>query len=183
MTPCVFDCTFLGVPHPVFDFCEGLLDRIEVWRIWRQVPEPGVCGADHLSYSYGLVRAEIVHDDDVAWLKHGDELLLDIGAEAFAVDRSVEDARCGEPITAQRADEGERAPMAVRGEAAQAFAFRPPASQRGHVGLDPVREPRVSLTIDKDQPTRIELSLKGTPALSSARDIGAGLLKSEQRFF
>jgi hypothetical protein len=36
------------------------------------------------------VAAEIVHDDDVARLKLRDENLLNIGAEAFAVDWAVE---------------------------------------------------------------------------------------------
>jgi hypothetical protein len=44
------------------------------------------------------VAAEIVHDDDVAGLEDRNELLLDIGAEAFAVDRTVEDTRGGELI-------------------------------------------------------------------------------------
>ncbi len=47
-----------------------------------------------------LVATEIIHDDDVARFEHGDELLFDIGAEAFAVDRSVEHARGSELVTA-----------------------------------------------------------------------------------
>ena len=122
------------------------------------------------------MAAEIVHDDDVAGLENGNELLLDIGAEAFAVDRSVEDARGGEPVAAQRAEEGQRAPVAVRRKAAQALALRPPAAQRGHVGLDPG-------LVDEDQAPGIEAGLPGPPALPPARDVGAGLLKGEQRFF
>ena len=38
------------------------------------------------------MAAEIVHDDDIAGLERWNELLLDVGAEAFAVDRAVEDA-------------------------------------------------------------------------------------------
>ncbi len=98
------------------------------------------------------------------------------GAEAPAVDRSVEDTRSAELVVAQRAEEGQRAPMTMRGVAAQALALRPPASQRGHIGLDP------SL-VDKDQPARIEAPLPGTPALPPASNICAGLLKREQRFF
>ena len=106
----------------------------------------------------------------------GDELLLDIGAEALAVDRPVEDARRGKPVAAQRAEEGQRAPVAMRGEAAQALASRPPAAQRSHVGLDPG-------LVDEDQPPRIEAGLPGSPALPPAGNVGAGLLKGEQRFF
>src|SRR3546814_16211039 len=58
----------------------------------------------------GLVAAEIVHDDDIARLEAGDQLLANIGQEAFAVDRTVEDARRGEPIAAQGGQEGNGAP-------------------------------------------------------------------------
>src|SRR3546814_14897181 len=78
----------------------------------------------------GLVAAEIVHDDDIARLEAGDQLLANIGQEAFAVDRTVEDARRGEPIAAQGAQEGHGAPVAVRGEAANPLASWPPAAQR-----------------------------------------------------
>lgn len=53
-----------------------------------------------------FVAAEVVHDDDVAGLEHWNELLFDIGAEAFAVDRTVEDARSGELVATQGAEEG-----------------------------------------------------------------------------
>jgi hypothetical protein len=36
------------------------------------------------------VTAEIVHDDDVAGMKRGDEDLFDIGPEALTVDGTVE---------------------------------------------------------------------------------------------
>ena len=47
-----------------------------------------------------------IHDDDVAGFEEWNELLLDIGAEAFAIDRTVEDARGGELVAAQRTEEG-----------------------------------------------------------------------------
>ncbi len=55
------------------------------------------------------MRAEIVHDDDVTGLEYRHELLLDIGAEALAVDRSVEHTRRRQSVAAQRAEEGQRA--------------------------------------------------------------------------
>lgn len=84
---------------------------------------------------------------------------------------------------AQRAEEGQRAPVAVRGEAAQAFALRSPAAQRRHVGFDPEAAPDlIRGLIDEDQPPRVQPGLPGSPALRPARDIGAGLLKGEQLF-
>ena len=57
------------------------------------------------------MAAEIVHDGDVAGLKHWDELLFDISAEAFAVDRAVEDAKSRELVAAQGAEEGQCLPV------------------------------------------------------------------------
>ena len=118
---------------------------------------------------------QIIHDHDVAGLQHGDELLLDISTEALAVNWSVEDARCSEPIAAQRAEEGQRAPVAVRSQAAQPLALRPPTSQWSHVGLDPG-------LVDEDHALRIKTGLPGPPSLAPAGNIGACLLKGEQRF-
>jgi hypothetical protein len=61
----------------------------------------------------------------------------DIGAEAFAVDRAVEDARRRELVATQGAQEGQRSPVAMRRKARQAMALRPPSAKRGHAGLDP----------------------------------------------
>ena len=60
------------------------------------------------------VAAEIVDDDDVAWLEGGDEDLLDIGQEALAVDRSVEQPWRIDAVMAESGDEGQRLPAAVR---------------------------------------------------------------------
>lgn len=118
----------------------------------------------------------MIPDHDVAGPEEGCQLLLDIGAKAFVVDRAVEDAWRGEPVAAQRAEKGQRVPVAMWGEAAQALPFRSPAAQRGHVGLDPG-------LVEEDEPSWIEAALPRAPALASAGDVGARLLKSEQRFF
>lgn len=176
MAPSFLDGAFLSLAHPVFDLGESLLDRIEVRRVGRQVPKPGAGSSDHVPDGRRLMTSQIIHDDDVAGLQNCDELLLDIGAETLAVDRAVEDARCREPIPAQRAEEGQRAPVAMWSQAAQPLAFRPPASQRSHIGLDPG-------LIDEDQAPRIETALPGSPSLALAGNISARLLKGEQRFF
>jgi len=50
----------------VFELGEELLDRVQIRRVFRQVEESGADGTDRATHSIGLVRAEIVHDDDVA---------------------------------------------------------------------------------------------------------------------
>jgi hypothetical protein len=98
------------------------------------------------------VAAEIVQDDDIARSENRYELLRDIGPEALAVDWPVEDARSGELITAQCAEEGQCAPVTVRSEGPQALALWSPPAQRRHVGLDPG-------LVDKDQSAGIETRL------------------------
>jgi hypothetical protein len=148
----VVDGALLGGAHPVLDLGEGLLDRIEVGRVWRQIPEPCAGRFNQAAQGGRLVTTEIVHDDDVARLKLRNENLLNIGSEAFAVDGAVEQARCGEAVAAQGAKESQRPPVAVWREAPHPLAFWPPSAQWGHVGLDPG-------LVDKDQASRIELGL------------------------
>jgi hypothetical protein len=91
VSPCVFDRPFLCLPHPMFDRCEGLFDRVEIGGIGRQIPEASTGRVDCAPHSCRLVAAEIVHHDDVAFAQGRRKLLLDIGAETFAVDRPVGD--------------------------------------------------------------------------------------------
>lgn len=172
MSPGVFDGSLLSDAHPVLDFGEGLLDGIEIRRIGRQEPEPCAGCDDHLANVGRFMRAEIVHDDDIARFEHGHELLLDPSAEALAVDWPIEDARGRQSVRAQCAEEGERSPVAMRGKAAQALALRPPSAQRSHVGFDPG-------FVDEHQPARIEVGLEGAPAPSSSGNVGSSLLKGK----
>ncbi len=176
MAPCVFDGSLVGVAHPMLDLGEGLLDRVEIGRVWRQEPEPCAGGPDGMTDGCGFMTAQIVHDHDVAKPQGWEQLLTNIGAEAFTVDWAVEDAWRGEFVAAQRAQESQGSPMAVRGEAARALSPWPPAAKRSHVGLDP-------RLVDENQTSRIEATLPRSPALTATGNVGPGLLKSEQRFF
>ena len=172
VAPCVLDGSLLGLTHPVFDFGKGLFDWIEVRGVWRQIPESGAGLAYGEPDGFGFVAAEIVHDDDITRDKGRRELLFDVGAEAFAVDRAIEYAWRSETVAAQRAEERQRAPVTERSEAAQALALGAPASQRRHVGLDP-------RLVDEDEAMRIEATLPRPPASTFVGYIVAGLLKGE----
>jgi hypothetical protein len=176
VTPCIVESTFLGLPHPMLDLAKGLLDRIEVGRIGRQVPQPRAGLSDQLSDGGGFVAAQIVHDDNVARFQDGHELLLDVSSKAHTIDRPIEDAWPDQLIVAQSANEGQRAPVPMRSEALQALAFRPPASQRRHIGFDPG-------FIDEDQAPRIEAGLPRSPTLALTGNVGTRLLKGKQCFF
>ena len=176
MSPGVLHVAFLRHAHPVLDLGEGLFDGVQVGGVWGQEPEPGAGGPDGVTDGLGLVTAEIIDNDDVAGVQGRDELLFHIGEEAGPVDGAVEDAGRGEPVASERRQEGHGAPFAMRGEADQALASRPPASERRHVGFDPC-------LVDEDQALRIEPGLQALPALPPAGDRGPCPLNGEQRFF
>jgi hypothetical protein len=174
--PSVFHVAFLCHPHPVFNLGESLFDRVEIGAVGRQKPEPRPCGFDGGPYRLRLVATEIVHDDDVARFEGLNELLFNIGQKACAVDRAIKDARGGHLVATERRQKRHGAPMAMRGITVQAFAFRPPATDRRHIGLDP-------RLINEDQTFGIKLGLPRLPAPPAAGNIRPGLLKSEQSFF
>ena len=61
---------------------EGILDRIEIGTVGRQIAEFRPAGFDSLPDAGDLVGGQIVHDDDVAWPQVGDQHLLAPGQEA-----------------------------------------------------------------------------------------------------
>ena len=123
-----------------------------------------------------FVAPQVVHNDDIAGTQNADQLLLDIGKEAFAVDGTIEDHRCGKLIASQSRNKSHRAPVTVRRIAPQSQAFWTPTTQRCHVCLDPG-------LVKKHKAGWIKAALYGFPALPPPRHISASLFKGEQRFF
>src|SRR5690242_19357039 len=70
----------------LFPYTTLFRSRIEVGRVWRQIPEPRAGGFNQAAQGGRLVTTEIVHDDDIARLKLRNENLLNVGPETFAVD-------------------------------------------------------------------------------------------------
>ena len=174
MAPGVLARALPGVPHPMLDLGEGLLDRVEVRRIRGQ--EPQVRTGDGLAHGLALVAGEIVENDDVTGLQGRDPMLLDPGVEGAAVDRPVEDAGRAQPVVAQPRQEGQGAPAPMRCKPLQTPACRRPAPQRGHVGLDPG-------LVHEHQSARFQPAPERLPSSPLAGHRGPGLLKGEQRFF
>jgi hypothetical protein len=103
------------------------------------------------------VAAEIVHDD-LARFQRWQQDLFDIGAEAFPVDRPIEQSGSREAIVPQRPEEGHLVPKAMWCEAAKASSFRCPSAQWSHVGLDPG-------LVDEDQALTFGRQLNGLVGL------------------
>ena len=134
------------------------------------------CGADSAADGLALVAAEIVHDDDVAWLEGWHQDLGDVGQEAVGIDRAIEEAWRGDAVAAQSGDEGHGVPVSVRRLADQALAAPAATVGGGHVGLGPG-------LVDEDQAVRGDLVLVAPPALAPARHVGPILLGGAQAFF
>ena len=159
-----------------FELGEDLLDRIEVGRVFRQEDEAGADIADRSSHSLSLVGAEIVEDHDVARLKGGREELFDIGVEALAIDRPVEQAGRFDAVIAQRSEESRGLPAAMRNFVDEALSLWRPAAQAGHVGLRPG-------LVDEHQAPGVDEPLIGSPSFAVAAYVPAVLLARDKRLF
>ena len=106
----------------------------------------------------------------------GSENLLDIGAEACAIDRSVDDAGRGEPVATQRRQEGEGPPSAERRFGDEAFASGASAMGARHVGFGPG-------LVDEDKPPRIDRRLTRLPPLTPPGDVRPVLFGGAKAFF
>ena len=82
-----------------------------------------------------LVGPEIVGHDDVAGLQGRHQDLCDVGAEALAIDRAVEDPRCGQPRDPHRGEKRAGLPAPAGGVVVDARAAR--SSRRGPYALSP----------------------------------------------
>ena len=122
------------------------------------------------------MAAEIVHNDDIAGFEHGHEDLLDIGEEAEAVDRPIDDAWSCEAIAAQRGENGERSPTAAWNFSHEPLALRTASMGARHVRLGP-------RLVDEDEPVGSELSLVALPADTPPLNVRSVLFAGVQAFF
>src|SRR5947209_556123 len=66
-----------GLAQELFELGEDLLDRVEIGAIGQEEKEPCTGSPDRGADGLAFVAAQIVENDDVASLQHGDEDLLD----------------------------------------------------------------------------------------------------------
>src|SRR5262249_61677026 len=84
-----------------------------------------------------FVAARSCPEEDIAGAEGWHEELLEISAEAGAVDRAVDDAGRGDAVVAQRRQKGQRAPAALRHLGDQAGPAAAAPVPAGHVWLWP----------------------------------------------
>jgi hypothetical protein len=160
----------------VFILANACSIGLRVWRVGGQEKELGFGGADRGANGAALMAAEVVHNDNVARREDGRENLLDIGAEAHAIDRSVDDAGRGEPVATQRRQEREGPPSAEGCLGDEALAFGASAMGARHVGFRPG-------LVDEQEPPRIDRRLTRLPPLTQPGDVRPVLFGGAQAFF
>jgi hypothetical protein len=171
-----FDGSLGGFAEQGLEFGEDLLDRIEVGTVGRQEEQLGADGPYRAPNGSAFVAAEIIDDDDVAWLKGRNQELLDIGQEALTIDRPVDHTGRIDAIRSQGGKEGECSPASVRHLRHQPLAARRTSMSACHVGLGPG-------LVNEDQARRIKPALILLPLDPPSGDVGAILFAGVQAFF
>lgn len=166
----------LRLAQPVLDLGKELFYRIEIRRVLRQEELSGAGLADGGADRSGLMRAEIVRDDDVAKFELRYQHLLDIDQEAFAIDRAVDDPRCADAVDPEGCDKSHGIPVTEGRMAQQPFAARRPAPERRHIRLRPG-------FVDKDEARWIDAMAMLQPARPPGGNIGPLSLAGDQRLF
>jgi len=122
------------------------------------------------------VAAEIIHDDDVARLQRREEKLLDIEAEALAIDWTIYDARGIDPVATQCRQKGHGLPVSERNLGTQPLTASAPSSQGSHVGFGPG-------FVNEDKAFRVYPALICSPLLPAPGYLWPVLLAGHKAFF
>lgn len=104
------------------EFGKGLLDGVEVRAVGREIAHARTCCFDRGLNAGAFVRAEIVHDDDVAGSQVGHKDTIDIGLEAAAIDRTIQHHGRHNTGQSQPGDECRCFPVSMRHGGAQSLA-------------------------------------------------------------
>ena len=174
--PQVIDRTGSRLAEDRFEFGKELLDRIEIRTVRREVEKNCFARLDSLADARNLVNADVVHDDDVAALESGSEDLFDVGQEALAIHRPIQQQGRRDAIVAQRRNKGRCFPMAMRYLADEPFTARSATVATGHVC-------GCTGFIDEHQLSRIKPGLHLAPCLTRRGDVRPVLFGRVQAFF
>ena len=163
-------------PQAGFEFGKDLFDGIEVGAVGRQIEQLRPDGFNRLADPGHFMTGQVVQDDTVAWVERGNQHLFDIGHEAGAIDRAVEDGGSGQLVGAEGGNDRGRLPVAVGDLRHEAGAAPTAAIAPGHLRLE-------RRLVQEDEPGAVELSRLGAPVLPGRYDIRSILFGGAQDFF
>ena len=149
---CALRC---GAAKPL-SLAKTWLYRVEVGAVGRQIAQRRARGLNSLAHTVDLVRAEVIHHDDVARVQLRRQHLLDPGDEGLAVDGAIQDAGCGQAAFTQSAHKRGGVPVTTRRSSQATLAPRGSTTRRRHAG----RRPGL---VEKDQTACLQRSSLGRP--------------------
>ena len=106
------------------EFAEGRLDRIEVWRVCRQVNQTRAGRFDGVLDARNLVDAGIVYKNGVAALEDGDNAFFYVGNKHRAIHGPFKYKRRYHCALPQPSNECNDFPVSLRGIADQPLSAR-----------------------------------------------------------
>ena len=91
-----------------FELVKGHLNRVEIWRVWRQEEEPTALRPECGSGLDVFVCGEVVADHDRSGLNFWHQTLADVGCKSLPIHCSSDDPGRDEALVGQSGDEGLR---------------------------------------------------------------------------
>lgn len=155
---------------------KGVLDRIEIRTVFRQKPELRADRFDRLANRWTAVTRQVIHDHEIAGMERRDEHLLDVRAEAGAIDRPVKHRGRRQAGDAERAEKRRRVPAPVRRVIGDACAVEAASIAAHEIGAH-------AAFIEKHESGRIESWCRHLPCRTRGGDVSAVVLGRAYRFF
>ena len=88
------------------------------------MPTKIVSTAERLANAVDLVGAQVIHEDDIAFAQRRREDPLNISDERWSIHRAINDIGRRQAIDAQRCNQRQRLPVAVRNTRNETLATR-----------------------------------------------------------
>ena len=159
-----------------FALGKDLFDGIKIGAVRGQGKQLRAGRLNRLADPGHFMTGQIVQDDRVARAERGGQHLFDIGDEARAIERAVEDGGGGQLVGAEGGNEGGGLPVAVGDFRHEAGATPTPPIAARHLRLE-------RGLIEEDEAGAVELSRLGAPVLPGRDDIRPSLFGGAQDFF
>jgi hypothetical protein len=132
---------------------DKMLDRVQVGAVRRQVEQRGSARFNSFADAGDLVDANVVHDDDVTVFEGRSEDVFDLGQEACAIHRTIQQDRRSDGIATECGDKGRSLPMTMRHLTDQPLATRLPTVAAAHRTKSQIGDPHVRFRRNRYQST------------------------------
>jgi len=159
-----------------FEDTVGHLDRIEVRGIGWQIPQACACRFNRFSDTYDAMGGDVIHDNNIATLKRGDQTLGDVRAENLSIHGTLDHQWRGHSIATQSRYECEGCPSPERHAPDHSLSSQGAAMQTGHVGVH-------RRLVEEDETGCVKQPLRANPAPTGAGHVRPLLLGRVQDFF